>query len=71
VLAVNPEATGVRFPLPSAMRSRRWQLRLDSSRPAGQEVFPLRDAPYLAFETTHLAVAARSARILVAETLTS
>jgi len=69
MLALNPGDAPVRFPLPSARQGLRWQLRLDTVRPPGEEIFLEREAPFLAFETTHLAVAARAARVLVAESL--
>jgi len=68
-VAANPGATPVRFPLPGSPGGRRWRLRLDTGRPAGQEIFFGDEAPFLAFETTHLAVLPRAVRLLTAEPL--
>jgi glycogen operon protein len=68
-VAANPGSTPVRFPLPGSPAGRRWRLRLDSGRPPGQEIFFGDEAPFLAFETTHLAVLPRAVRLLTAEPL--
>jgi len=68
-VAANPTSSVVRFPLPASPSGRRWRMRLDTGRAAGQEIFFGDEAPYLAFETTHLAVTAGSARLLTAEAL--
>jgi glycogen operon protein len=67
IVAYNPGDRAVRFPLPAAIRGRRWRLRVDTGRPSGQEVFAGDEAPFLAYESTHLALAPRSTRILTAE----
>jgi len=69
ILALNAGDRMARFPMPSPPLGRRWRMRLDTSRRAGEEVFLDDEAPFLAFETTHLAVAAGAARILTAEAL--
>jgi len=68
-VAANPTSGAVRFPLPASPSGKRWRMRLDTGRAAGQEIFSGDDAPYLAFETTHLAVTSNSARLLTAEAL--
>jgi len=67
IVAANPGAAAAQFPLPVSVQGRRWRLRLDTARPSGQELFAGDGAPFLAYETTHLAVAPRSLRILAAE----
>ncbi len=67
MLAVNPGAAAQRFPLPSTAGRSRWRMRLDTARPAGQELFLGEEAPFLAYETSYLAVAPRSLRLLRAE----
>ena len=69
ILAANPDDQPAQFPLPGAVQGRRWRLRLDTARGSGQEVFNGDQAPFLAYETTHLALAPRSVRILTAEEL--
>jgi glycogen operon protein len=68
-VAANPGATAVRFPVPAPPGGKRWRLRLDTGRPRGEELFDDESAPFLAFETSHLAVAPRAVRILTAEPL--
>jgi glycogen operon protein len=69
MIAVNPGTAALRFPLPSTASRRRWRLRLDTGRPPGQEVFAGEEAPFLAYETSYLAVAPRSLRLLRAEAM--
>jgi glycogen operon protein len=69
ILAANPDDQAVQFPLPAAVQGRRWRLRLDTARTPGQEVFSGEQAPFLAYETTHLALSPRSVRIVTAEEL--
>jgi glycogen operon protein len=68
-VAANSGAAAVRFPMPGSPSGGRWRLRLDTARPAGHEIFFGDEAPFLAFETTHLAVQPRAVRILTAEPL--
>ena len=69
ILAANPDETAAQFPLPVGLQGRRWRLRVDTGRTSGLEVSAGEQAPILAYETTHLAVAPRSVRILTSEEL--
>ena len=68
-VAGNPGAVAVRFPVPAPPGGKRWRLRLDTGRAVGEELFDDESAPFLAFETSHLAVAPRAVRLLTAEPL--
>jgi glycogen operon protein len=67
IVAANIGPAPVRFPIPMLPSGRRWRIRLDLARPKGAEIFSGDEAPFLAYETNELVMAARSARILVAE----
>jgi glycogen operon protein len=67
LVAANSSPVPVRVPIPMLPTGRRWRIRLDLARPKGAEVFEGDEAPFLAYETTELLIAARSARVLVAE----
>ncbi len=67
IVAANAGPAPARFPLPMLPTGKRWRIRLDLSRPRGAEIFSEDEAPFLAYESNELVIAARSARILVAE----
>jgi hypothetical protein len=67
MVAANASAVPARFAIPMLPSGRRWRIRLDLSRPRGAELFGDDDAPFLAYESSEMVIAARSARLLVAE----
>jgi glycogen operon protein len=67
LLAANAGESERRFPLPKPPAGSAWRLRLDTARPAGEAVTLDDEAPAVAAETTEIAVAPRSVRLLVAE----
>jgi isoamylase len=67
MVAANAGAVPARIAIPMLPSGRRWRIRLDLSRPKGAELFGDDDAPFLAYESSEMVIAARSARILVAE----
>ena len=67
LIAANAGEGERRFPLPKPPAGKAWRLRLDTARPAGSEVLLDAAAPAVAASTSEIAVAGRSARLLVAE----
>lgn len=67
LVAANAGEGERRFPVPKPPVGTAWRLRLDTTRAAAEAVVLDPGAPAVAAETTELAVAARSVRILVAE----